>query len=92
MSQLDDPVLGPIRGGGYRQDPTMLELINHFDIEYAGKVHNKNSLISNWKEGVEPLIDVAIRQVFESVELTYMEEPPHPSGQALHPNAGWLIL
>lgn len=29
-----------------------------------------------------------LRQVFESVQAVYQDEPPHPSHQVLHPNAG----
>lgn len=42
----------------------------------------------SWSSDVQPGIDAALCQLFEGVALAFRDEPPHPSGSALHPNAG----
>ena len=45
-----------------------------------------------WGCDVQPAIDSVLRQVFEGVYRAFGDEPPHPSGTALHPNAGERVL
>lgn len=94
MSLLDDEDYGPIRGSGVRQDPTMHELIKWFDEYYYVNDNNDrrdDKIKPKWNTHVQPAIDKAIKAVFSSVEKIFPLEPPHPSGQTLHPNSCWSL-
>jgi hypothetical protein len=95
--------MAAIRGKGGRENPTVEQFIEVFDREHTGCTHqhtnsaadgrpvfseSSTSGSSVWHSVAQPAIDKMIRQVFEGVRLTYLQEPPHPSGQQLHPNAG----
>jgi Tubulin-tyrosine ligase family len=41
-----------------------------------------------WSSEVQSGIDSALRLLFSGVSLAFKDEPPHPSGSSLHPNAG----
>ena len=44
--------------------------------------------IQSWARDVQPAVDATLRDVFESVRAVRGDEPPHPSGDRIHPNAG----
>lgn len=98
MSMLDDPTIGQVRGMGTRADPNMTEMMQYFNTTYGGKVvyqdgskEGTSRVIQNWEVDLQSCIDHTFRQVFESVRAVYASEPAHPSGQPLHPNAGWSL-
>eukprot|EP00596_Hydrurales_sp_CCMP1899_P003589 CAMPEP_0119053678 /NCGR_PEP_ID=MMETSP1177-20130426/74576_1 /TAXON_ID=2985 /ORGANISM="Ochromonas sp, Strain CCMP1899" /LENGTH=801 /DNA_ID=CAMNT_0007033687 /DNA_START=197 /DNA_END=2600 /DNA_ORIENTATION=+ len=49
---------------------------------------DKNNI---WQSIVQPAIDGVLKGIFEGVGMVFDQEPPHPSGQKLHPNAGWSL-
>jgi Tubulin-tyrosine ligase family len=44
-----------------------------------------------WGRDVQPAIDSVLRKVFEGVYTAFGNEPAHPSGKVLHPNAGDVL-
>ena len=74
--------LSSIRGAGVRSDPTMEEFIQAWAEENPD---------IDWETQVQPKVDALCRKTLEAVVGTYRDEPPHPSGQSIHPNAGWSI-
>lgn len=73
-------LLQDIRGVGARKDPLMHEFIAEFDREQASGLQ--------WEAHIQPEIDKVLKNIFECVALVAEDEPAHPSGHALHPNAG----
>lgn len=49
---------------------------------------SSDSTEDEWGRVVQPAIDTVLRNVFDGVYTAFNDEPPHPSGRALHPNAG----
>jgi Tubulin-tyrosine ligase family len=64
----------------------------HSSNSNSSSSNNNNSssstLEDKWGRDVQPAIDSVLRKVFEGVDTAFGDEPPHPSGKTLHPNAG----
>lgn len=78
----EDDVFSDVRGLGLRTDPTVEEFKHSF---------NSQMKDCDWDLVVQPKIDAVLKDIFIMVREILHTDQKHPSGQILHPNAGWSL-
>ncbi len=78
----EDDLFSDVRGSGSRTDPSVEEFKHIF---------NSQMKDCEWNLAVQPKIDAVLRDIFIMVRGILHTDQKHPSGQILHPNAGWSL-